>query len=550
MTTVNLPDLYRRDSEVRRIAREIIKIKRDVRSLSRASQAAYRSSDGDENTPGDYDDDGNPLDPDGNTPDWVPPTPTEPDVNPYREAVEIIWDGTFVDAEWSSSIENVLIHVIPTPYTVPEEATVVGTFGEEGGVFPYNVTIDEPIQYVVLQAVSIHGVVGGWSFPMQLIPLLGVDPADLEAFQDDLDNLNDVVLPDLNSQLDSIQGLFPITSTSIANDAITTPKLIANAVIGDKILANSVYGDRIIANTLYGDRIIVNSLSGDRIIANTIQGDRIIANTLSGDRIIAGTINAGHLSATAIDGKTMTGGVVQTGYPGSTRVVLTPFGSNGHGLEFYVDSSLYGWMVPTTTGGTLQIGTTGGLLIRNSVDINGALNIGGQFGTPGSLNVNNNADISGQLFVRSPTNGSAIPNVRYSSSGAGGELQYTDHANSSRRYKKNIRPLVATLTKDQVLAPEPVSHEMRKSSLDRPTGTVIWGLIAETMHDAGLSPFLGYDEKNRPDEVDWAKFAAVGHQLVLREHDRTITDHGGKIGGMIDEIAALRAEIAELKNPA
>ncbi len=608
MTTVNLPDLYRRDSEVRRIAREIIKIKRDVRSLSRASQAAYRSSDGDENTPGDYDDDGNPLDPDGNTPGWVPPTPTPPDINPYREAVEFIWDGTFEDAEWSASIDSVLIHVLPDVGSTPEEATIVGTFGEGGGVFPYNVTLDEPLQYVSLQAVSIHGVVGDWSMPLPIIPLLGVDPADLGQLQDDLDNLNDVVLPSLQDDLSDLEGLFPIQTTSIADGAITTPKIIVGTLLGDRITVNSLSGDRIIVNTLYGDRIIVNSLSGDRIIANTIQGDRIIANTLQGDRIIAGTLVASQILSSSFIGYTFTGAIFQTDSSGNRMVMKED--SSGGVIEFWrgISGETAGKLNPTTLSGgrpgiTINSGISptynndaeirfyaGGLglisqitLDADSVYTAGNVMVGSNLYvdsirtytganveiyddvrlngyTLGEVSAVNNAgsviDMDArirpnQINVTAPRNDlTAIPNVRYASGTSGGELGYTSHANSSRRYKKNIHPLTDVLTREQVLAPKPKRHQMRKPPGDRPAEHEFWSLIAEDMHDAGLGNFLEYNDKNQPDEVDWAKFAAVGHQLVLVDHDGLITDHETKISGMMDEISALRAEIAELKNPA
>lgn len=109
---------------------------------------------------------------------------------------------------------------------------------------------------------------------------------DFEQLDNDLANLNSN-LAVLDSELSNIEGLFPITETSISDNAITTPKIIAGAITTEKMVANTILGDRILVNSLEGDRITVNTLNGDRIIAQTITGNAIIANTLTAANIFA-----------------------------------------------------------------------------------------------------------------------------------------------------------------------------------------------------------------------------------------------------------------------
>lgn len=516
--TTTIPSLYR-DPEVRRLAREVIRLQRDVRTFGRASQAAYRSSDGtgnDENL-GDFDDDGNPLDEQGHSEDWVPPTPTIPDVNPYREAVEIVWDGTFDDAEWDASIADVLIHILPDVATVPEEATVVGTFGREGGVFPYNVTLDEDIKFVALQAVSRAGVTGGWSFPTQLIPLLGVDPAELAELQGDLNDLNTVILPSLQTDLAGLEGLFPIQSTSIADGAITTPKIIVGTLLGNRIVVNSLSGDTIIANTIYGDRIVVNTLSGDRIIANTISGDRIIANTLSGDRIvantingnriIAGTITATHLTADAINGKTITGVTITGGtITGTVSVTGTMVVTGGISSASGSDVPVYGGMSVFGAGSAGGLYVQGAITVVEGIDSSGGPVVGFKLFAPNHDTTTNPA------------------NVRY---GTGGQLI---EVTSSRRAKDNIVDL--NVDYNSAIALRPREWD---SNLPGDNGARGVGFVSEEAEDLGLDQWVEYNEDGEVQSFSYDRWTAALQAIVQRHHS---------------EIEALKAEINTLKNAA
>lgn len=120
---------------------------------------------------------------------------------------------------------------------------------------------------------------------------------ELDAFQADLDTLNNTTLPALQDELDAanadlstLDGKFPITETDISDNAISTPKLTANAVTADKILAGSVTTDKMTANTINGDRITGNTIAADKIVTNSLTSAQINVGDLIafGSIIVAG----------------------------------------------------------------------------------------------------------------------------------------------------------------------------------------------------------------------------------------------------------------------
>lgn len=115
--------------------------------------------------------------------------------------------------------------------------------------------------------------------------------------------------------------------------------------------------------------------------------------------------------------------------------------------------------------------------------------------------------------------GTGIPNGRWINGASGGDLLYTSHANSSLRYKKEIETLA--LDPSAVLSVRPVSYEMKVQPHDRPKGYRFTGFIAEELEAAGFEKWLGYDDKGRPDEVDYGKWC-VAQQVVIRDQQERI----------------------------
>jgi hypothetical protein len=73
---------------------------------------------------------------------------------------------------------------------------------------------------------------------------------------------------------------------------------------------------------------------------------------------------------------------------------------------------------------------------------------------------------------------------------------------SSRRYKRKIKDYVRGLA--DLMRLRPVRYEARKGD-----GTVYAGLIAEEVHAAGLTEFVVYDKKGRPDALHYPHMVAL-----------------------------------------
>lgn len=333
----------------------------------------------------------------------------------------------------------------------------------------------------------------------------------LDSVQVDLDELNNVTLPQVQSDLanaqsdiSGLQGQFPITSTNISDSAITTPKLAANSVTGDKIIGNTIVGAHIVGLTITGDKIAGNTISGDKIIANSITADK--------------------LSANAIDGKTITGATLQTAAPGSNRITIRNSGGIGY-LEGWTGSAAQvspgGVYMQQVSGSTRTVITSGApsgygsaeLWITSDSSSVGAIGVytsapftcenqvllGGPLG-------NNVTTVTGKLDCWAAVHGntlwSDVDSGAASSSGADmGPDGKIKRSTSSRRYKTDI--VDATFDFDTLMAMRPVTYRR----LDEPDTPRV-GLIAEEVAALGLTSFITYDAEDRIDGVRYADLVA------------------------------------------
>lgn len=123
---------------------------------------------------------------------------------------------------------------------------------------------------------------------------------ELDIAENKIDTLNNVTIPALQDDLVSINGLFPVTATNIADDAITTPKIVTNAVTSDKIVANAVTADKIVANSISTSKIVANAVTSDKIVADAITANKIATNAVSADKIAANSISTSKIVANAV----------------------------------------------------------------------------------------------------------------------------------------------------------------------------------------------------------------------------------------------------------
>jgi hypothetical protein len=98
---------------------------------------------------------------------------------------------------------------------------------------------------------------------------------------------------------------------------------------------------------------------------------------------------------------------------------------------------------------------------------------------------------------------------------------------SSLRYKKNVRDYDRGVA--DALKLRPVYYESKTEDL---AGQIFAGLIAEEVHEAGLTEYVVYDEKGRPDALHYPHMAAL-FVAVTKELKAEIED--------------LKAELKELK---
>ncbi len=111
-------------------------------------------------------------------------------------------------------------------------------------------------------------------------------------------------------------------------------------------------------------------------------------------------------------------------------------------------------------------------------------------------------------YVYSDTNGSAA-NVHIGSDGR------FYRSTSSRRYKNTIADATHGLT--ELLALRPVTYKGNNNG-----DLVFGGLIAEEVHDAGLTEFVEYNDDNEPDALAYANMVSLCIKAI-QEQQATIT---------------------------
>jgi hypothetical protein len=183
------------------------------------------------------------------------------------------------------------------------------------------------------------------------------------------------------------------------------------------------------------------------------------------------------------------------------------------------------------SSGNLSLGTTsvsGGRLTVKAATSSGA----------NAMQVKDNADtirmeLADNGYIRFP----AVYST-YTTGGAANLYIYTDgglyRSTSSLKYKKNV--VDATHGLVDLLKLRPVTYE-GKSEMD--SGKTFGGLIAEEVHDAGLTEFVQYAEDGSPDALAYGNMVSLCIKAI--QELKAINDTQAEI------ITQLQADVATLK---
>ena len=113
------------------------------------------------------------------------------------------------------------------------------------------------------------------------------------------------------ASLDGSKIVGEIWATEIADNSVTTPKLVAGAVTTNKIAALSITSDLLAANSVVAGKVSANAVEAGNIAANAVTSNTIAANAVVAGKVSAGAIGATEIAAGAIvSGKIATDAIV------------------------------------------------------------------------------------------------------------------------------------------------------------------------------------------------------------------------------------------------
>lgn len=467
-----------------------------------------------------------------------PPVPTTPVLTTRLGTVTVNWDGAFVAAAPRPiDMHHVEVHRSFTTGFTPSAATLAGEITDKTFLVFGDLTYNTPI-YVKFIAVDRVG---------------NKSAASTQATA----TTQPLVNTDIIGQI--INGANIVDGTIVASD-----KVVANSITAAQIAALTITAGQIATNTITADRMVTGTITAvSAVLASASVVNATIANLAVTDAKIndltATKITAGNITATI----GVTSGKFQTAASGA-RVEMTSGGyicydgSNVKTFEARTFDGLVTIRGNITIGGgatvfqcdggtTFNVDTSGvfdalvaaGLCQASSFQANGA----GGFGCAGStyaaqISTNGGTVIgaavlaNGNLQWITPTAGGSANVNAVLISGSEYRLRL---ATSTLRHKRNIQPLL-TYAAEQILGLEPKTFQ-RNDEPDLtadPNGITVYkepsdddpwypGFIAEEADALGLYGFVSYEADGRtPMGFSYDHFAAVAHQVVLRDHESRI----------------------------
>ncbi|MGR3749597.1 phage tail protein [Paracoccus sp. (in: a-proteobacteria)] len=134
-----------------------------------------------------------------------------------------------------------------------------------------------------------------------------------------------------------------ITETKIANNAITTPKLVAGVITADKLASNSVVASKIeagaitaikiAADQINSNHLVSGAVTTDKLSANSIIGSHIVGGTITGDLIAANTLTANNLTANIISSRELSADSVNTNHLMADSITAAKVSAGAIGVD-------------------------------------------------------------------------------------------------------------------------------------------------------------------------------------------------------------------------
>ena len=283
-----------------------------------------------------------------------------------------------------------------------------------------------------------------------------------------------------------------------------------NVVVGQEALKSNTTGSN---NTAVGYQALYANTTGPQLTAVGYQA--LSSNTTAGYSAALG-YRAGY-NETSGSYNTFLG--TQSGLDLTTGAGNTVVGSfTGQNMTSGSANTFVGGLVVGSSNGCASAMTTGS---KNTI-------IGGYTGNQGGVNIStlsnnivlSDGDGNSRLYylqgsltwfspaIRDKTTASAA-NMRIDAT-SGAMFRST----SSLRYKNTVKDATHGLT--ELLSLRPVTYKGNNDGDE-----VFGGLIAEEVHDAGLTEFVQYDDQNRPDALAYGNMVSLCIKAI-QEQQATI----------------------------
>jgi hypothetical protein len=345
----------------------------------------------------------------------------------------------------------------------------------------------------------------------------------------------------------------------------------------DSTLLTQINGNKVATGTLSADTINGGTLNANLITVTNLSATSITSGTFSADRISGGTIDASSINGVTINGTTITGGTIfGTAITGSTLATAPPPNSGLQHVEIEGSVAAFYDTLGDLTGTIIGSGTargaslllagpgsgrfyiwSGGAVIEGAngtyaalsdngfavggnklytieadLDVDGDANIVGNINLNGA---NSNINLNGAIITKNANGQIEAPGFRSTGdlnvagsfsyaapTGSGTQMSIQSNnlvvkQSSSKKYKEQISDAdidLDLLTSAVIRQFKYTGDVGRDGDLKAP---LLYGYIAEELHDLGLGKFVLYDENGEPDAVQFNSIIAGLHRIIQRQ---------------------------------